>query len=117
MNRQIYDDEAVLEILPQKLKKHRKESGLTIYDVAKVVGKVASSVSLWEKGKALPDVYTLLKLCKLYNLESIEQLLSPKDIDKNSLSKSEIELINLWRTADKKSKDAAKLILKAGQKK
>ncbi|MBR1625551.1 MAG: helix-turn-helix transcriptional regulator [Bacteroidales bacterium] len=112
----LFDDESMLKILPGKLKEFRKRNGLTIYDVANEVGRNASSISLWEKGKALPDVYILLKLCRLYNLESIEQLLQPTEMDKNALTKGEVELVNLYRGADKKSRDAAKLLLRAAQK-
>ena len=112
----IYSDDAVLKILPEKLRNFRKRNGLTIYEVATKVGKVASSISLWEKGKALPDVRTLLKLCKIYGLESIEELLASEELDKNTLTKSEIEILKLWRGADKKTKDAVKLLLQASNK-
>ena len=116
MKKELYDEDTVLKILPNRLKEARKANGLTIYNVAQSVGKTPSSISLWEKGKALPDVNTLLRLCKLYHLESIEDLLLPENnFDKESITKSEITLLKLWRNADKKAKDAAKLMLKAGQ--
>ena len=117
MNKELYDENTVLKVLPLRLKEARKANGLTIYNVAQSIGKTPASISLWEKGKALPDVNMLLKLCKLYHLESIEDLLLPENsFDKESISKSEISLLKLWRNADKKARDAAKLMLKAGQK-
>jgi len=39
---------------PKRLKKYRLEKGISIYDLAEIVGTNFSTVSYWENGKRYP---------------------------------------------------------------
>ncbi len=57
-----------------KLKEMRLERGLTQKEVAKLLGfKSDDRICLWEKGKAMPSVINLLKICKIYEVK-VEEL-------------------------------------------
>lgn len=51
---------------PNRLRRHRKISGLTQREVSKILGVRQSSVSAWENGEVLPNLTNLLKLSILY---------------------------------------------------
>lgn len=53
---------------PNSLKKHRRIAGLTQVQVAAILELGNSTnISLWEKGKYLPNVKQLFQLCVIYN--------------------------------------------------
>ena len=54
------------QIIAQNLIKFRKESGLTQAEIAEKINYSDKSVSKWESGNGVPDVYTLMQLAKLY---------------------------------------------------
>ena len=58
----------------EKLKYIRKEKNLTQEDVAAKIGVSGQTVSKWEKGECLPDVYNLKLLGRLYRV-SVDSLL------------------------------------------
>ena len=47
---------------------YRKETGLTQAEVAERINYSDKSVSKWESGNGIPDVYTLMQLAKLYGV-------------------------------------------------
>lgn len=50
----------------------RNQKGFTQQQVADMLGlKNKSTLGSWEVGKSEPDGYTLLRLCKLYNIKDI----------------------------------------------
>lgn len=56
----------------ETLKKLRNTKGYTQQQVADILGlKNKSTLGSWEVGKSEPDGYTLLKLCKIYEVEDI----------------------------------------------
>ena len=113
MKNKVYTPEAIEKILPEKLKEFRKMSGLTTAQVGKILNKTPSAVTLWETGKALPDVNVLLKLCEIYKVDDLNEFLDTKTpIEIKSLARSEQELIALWRNASNHIKAAIKTILK-----
>lgn len=67
----------------EKLKEARIRSGLTQEQVAEKVMVSRVTVSHWENGKSLPDVFSLLSLSEIYQI-SIDELLKgdPKMTDK-----------------------------------
>jgi len=53
--------------IPNRLKRFRKERGLTQKQVASILGlKSSSIISRWEKGVLLPKTLNVLKLAVLY---------------------------------------------------
>ncbi len=110
---EIYTVRAIEKILPEKLKSFRKKQGLTTAQVGELLSKTPSAITLWETGKALPDVNTLLKLCNIYKVADLNEFLEPATPpDTLSLAKSEQELIKLWRNSPTNLKIAVKTILK-----
>ena len=113
MENKVYKADIVEKILPEKLKQLRKKSGLTTAQVGKTLNKTPSAITLWETGKALPDVNVLLKLCEIYKVSDLNEFIDNAIIlDNESLSRSETELIKLWRAAPNSIKAAIKTILK-----
>jgi len=109
----LYSADAISEVMPRKLKEFRINSGLTIKQVGQILNKTTAAVSLWEKGKALPDVNTLIKLSEIYNVADVNQFLDPCiPPDMTTLSMSEQEHIKLWRNAPSNVKNAITTLLK-----
>jgi len=54
--------------IAQNLIYYRKAAGLTQAELAEKLNYSDKSVSKWESGNGIPDVYTLLQLAKLYNV-------------------------------------------------
>ncbi len=52
----------------QKLKKLRQAMGLTQSEVARRLGISASTIGMYEQGRREPDLETMQKICKLYNI-------------------------------------------------
>ena len=103
----------VKETLPLKLKEYRKKAGLTTYEVGAMLDKNQSTIALWETGRTIPDVPTLLTLCDIYKIADSSFFLE-QEPPKNSreISKSERELIKLWRQSPDTVKAAIKTLLK-----
>ncbi len=98
----------------ETLRNLRNKKGYTQQQVANILGlKNKSTLGSWEVGKSEPDGYTLLKLCKIYEVEDIYSAfdeISPsstnvdaviKKVDENNMSKYspyEKELISVFET-------------------
>ncbi len=98
----------------ETLRNLRNKKGYTQQQVADILGlKNKSTLGSWEVGKSEPDGYTLLKLCKIYEVEDIYSAfdeISPsstnvdaviKKVDENNMSKYspyEKELISVFET-------------------
>lgn len=52
------------------LRELRKEKGLTQTALAQLLCTTQDSVSLWELGKSLPDIPTLIELTKIFNVSA-----------------------------------------------
>lgn len=56
------------KIIAKRLAYYRKEAGLTQAELAEKISYSDKSVSKWESGNGIPDVYTLLLLAELYGV-------------------------------------------------
>ena len=111
--RKLYTAEAVEKILPEKLKIFRKNAGLTTNQVGKLIDRTPSAVTLWETGKSMPDVSTLLKLCDIYDISDLNEFLNIEIAPSvKTLARSEQEFIKLYRSCSASIKAAIKTILK-----
>ena len=54
--------------IAQNLAYYRKEAGLTQAELAEKINYSDKSVSKWEQGNGVPDVYVLLQLAHLYGV-------------------------------------------------
>ena len=101
-----YTTDAIAKKLPERLKFFRTKAKMTTQEVSKFLGKTPSTVTMWEKGKALPNVETMLKICNLYEISDINELIdgaekikSEEITDFNKLNRTEQNLIKLWRSS------------------
>ena len=46
----------------------RYKAGKTQSDIADITGKSINAVGSWEQGLSMPDIYTLYRLSKYYNV-------------------------------------------------
>ncbi len=81
------------------LRELRNSTGLTQQQVADLLElKNKSTLGSWEVGKSEPDAYTLLKLCKIYNVKNIYEAfgeVTPTAINKlDKQKKTKEELLN-----------------------
>ncbi len=56
------------ETIAKNLIYYRKEAGLTQAELAEKINYSDKSVSKWESGNGVPDIYTLLQLAELYGV-------------------------------------------------
>lgn len=54
----------------QTIRELRKERGLSQEELAKLLFLSQDTISLWERGKSLPDVVAVIKLTKIFNVTS-----------------------------------------------
>lgn len=54
----------------QTIRELRKEKGLSQEELAKLLFLSQDTISLWERGKSLPDVVAVIKLTKIFNVTS-----------------------------------------------
>ena len=106
----------IKEILPKKLKEYRNKTGYTTYDIGRMLNKSQSTVAQWETGKTIPDIPTLLQLCQIYKIPNACVFLEVSDIiepEENSIeiSRSERELITLWRKSKQNVRNSVKTLL------
>lgn len=105
--------EEIEKNLPETLKRLRVISGMTTNEVGKALNKTSSTITMWEKGKALPDIGTLFKLRSLYGVGDLNDFFNEEvPVDLKSLTKTEQELIILWRKAPSSVRASIKNILK-----
>jgi len=108
-----YVPEEIEKNLPEKLKMFRAISGMTTNEVGQALNKTSSTVTMWEKGKSMPDIGTLFKLRKLYGISDLNEFFDEElPFELKSLTKSEQELIFLWRKAPSSVRASIKNILK-----
>ncbi|GEP18880.1 helix-turn-helix domain-containing protein [Pediococcus argentinicus] len=64
----------------QQLKEQRNKAGLTQVEVANRILVSSKSISNWENGNNFPDIESLIRLSKLYNISLDDILLEGSDI-------------------------------------
>lgn len=98
------DSQSFRQNLADTLKRYRKAAGLTCNDVEKAIGKSYKTVNAWEHGLGQPDAEMLLRLCELYNVESISVFFG-QPIDRIS-DPNEITLLDLFRQLNSEGQEA-----------
>ncbi len=65
----------------EKLRRHRKNIGMTQEEAAEKIRVSAQAVSKWESGECLPDCFNLKAICDIYNLSADVLLKTEYDSD------------------------------------
>lgn len=94
-----------------RLKQLRLERGLTIQNMAEVLGLSQGSYNYYELGKTEPNIATLKKLAD-YFCVSIDYLVGA-EVRGKSLNADEVELLKYYRAVDDTSKRATIKMLKS----
>ncbi len=101
------------ELLINRLKSARTDSGLKQQDVALQLGIKANTISNWEKGRTEPDIDTFVKLCKIYEIDCASLLSDvyafPKM--KSDISRSEHDHILKYRRLDSPGREIVDAVL------
>ncbi len=101
--------------IAELLKEYREAAGLTVRQVEELTGKSYKTVSAWEKGRGQPDADMFLKLCEVYNVESVSVFFGeapPEPV----LSVDERELLESWREATDAARESALMVLKSNKR-
>ena len=81
--------------ISNKIKKHRKDKGLSQEALASLVGVTKSTISQWELGKSHPKSLNLLRLADIFQI-SIDQLESRQISLTNSECEKEFQAIPFY---------------------
>ena len=96
----------------KNLRKIRKESGMTMKDLAERIGVSESAISQYENGKRQPGYETLIELSKIFDV-STDYILGIEDNADISMSESELDLIKTYKAAKQSDKEHIKALIKA----
>lgn len=70
-----------------RLREIREAKGMTLSQVAKLIGKTAGAVSLWEGGGRSPDFITVVAIAKALNVDVAEFAVMPDHIPERPLGR------------------------------
>ena len=102
-----------MEPLAARIKRLRKESGLTQIQLASVVGVAQSAVAGWETGaRETPKADTMLKLAEVFGVDPAE-LIGTTTQKNASVSNEELQLLAAFRALPTERKLLAIKLLKA----
>ena len=70
-------------VIAQNLIKYRKENGLTQQELAEKLNYSDKSISKWERGEGVPDIYILKQIAELYNV-TVNDIIVMEKIENNA---------------------------------
>lgn len=91
-------ENTVEQIIAQNLIDLRKNKNLKQSELSEAIGYSDKTISRWENGTSVPDISTLLKLAKFYDV-SLENLITEKAVEKHQENKKlqyQEEIINFY---------------------
>lgn len=94
----------IRENIANNIRKFRTTKGLNVDEVGSVVGKSGKTVSAWEVGRGQPDADTLIKLCRLFNVDIAD--FYGHESGPLPLSDSERSLVTAFRSLDENGRKA-----------
>lgn len=80
---------------------YRKKNNLTQKQLADKIGVKPTTVSTWERGGNLPDIETMINMCRLFDI-SLNDILGIDNMpdDCEFKTKEEMDIIREYRNAD-----------------
>lgn len=97
------------------LKEYREKAGLTLKEAGELLGKSNQTVSAWEQGRGQPDADMFVKLCEVYNVESVSVFFGEELPTGSDFTLEEIELVEEWRTATDAARQSALMVLQSNK--
>lgn len=102
----------------ENIKKFRKSRGLKQSELGKLVGKAPSVIANWEAGTNRPDVDSLKKLCKVFEIDANtlfgweNKKVAPEQIESDAdITKNEYAHIKKYRALDEHGKEMIDTVL------
>ena len=89
-------DQPAKRSIANKLRQLREQKGYTQAQIGKMMGKATTTVASWENSKGQPDADTFLRLCVLYEVDSVLEAFGYREVT-GSISSDERELIRQYR--------------------
>lgn len=77
----------------EKILSLRKSRGLTQEQLAEKLNVSRQSVSKWESGQAIPELETIVALCRVFDITT-DYLLKPSEMDELSIKTEMLEKHN-----------------------
>lgn len=86
-----------------RIKELREEKQITQAELADMIGMTQDSISLWEKGRRIPNTLYLIPLCKIFNVTTDyllgrESEYSENAADTQAQPRDELLLLQAYRT-------------------
>lgn len=108
----MYDADRECEAMIANLKKLCKQKGMTPYALAKKAGVSNSTMSYMMRGKTRPQIYTVLLLCNVLDIELSDLFQGSEGQSKaamEGLSQDEEKLIEAYRKVSEKKKNLMRI--------
>lgn len=98
------------EELGRRIAKFRKEKNLTQKELAESMNVEGRTVSRWENGTTLPDIFTLKELTKVLDVSILDllQMDKKKDNGENNINEIVLNTIELYQSELSKQKNIQK---------
>lgn len=89
------------KLFGEKLRKHRKKSGMTQEEVAEKIGVSPQAISKWESGDCFPDCFNLKSISDIYQISAdvLLETQSSGDIDSVAGKIEQLGTEYLWASA------------------
>ncbi len=71
------DESKIKESFAKKLAYYRKSAGMTQFDLAEKLNYSDKSVSKWERGEGVPDIFVLSRIAELFSVK-VDDLINEK---------------------------------------
>lgn len=80
------------QIIAKNLTQYRKAAGLTQAELAEKINYSDKSVSKWESGNGVPDIYILIELAKIFGV-TVDDLISESSAQKAQSKKTSLHVL------------------------
>lgn len=87
--------EPVRRRIADNIKKFRLEKDLSVEDIGNAIGKSGKTVSAWEVGRGQPDADTMIRLCRLFDVDIADFYGESGDLA--PISNDERDLVDTYR--------------------
>lgn len=87
--------EPVRHCIADNIKKFRLEKDLSVEDIGNAIGKSGKTVSAWEVGRGQPDADTMIRLCRLFDVDIADFYGESGDLA--PISNDERDLVDTYR--------------------